>query len=107
MTDETEIALLRELVAWTKFANRDAFVAAIRETMADPRHLRAFEATDGTRSQGEVATFAGVSQPTVSGLWARWRRLGLVEVSGGRAVHLARPSDLGLEIPDVPNGPSG
>jgi hypothetical protein len=98
VTDVTE-NLLRELVAWTRFANRAALVDALRETMADPRHLRAFEATDGTKSQDEVAAFAGASQATVSGLWARWRRLGLADVTGGRAKHLVRPSDLGIEIP--------
>jgi hypothetical protein len=100
--EEISIGLLREPVAWTKFANRDAFIAAIQKTMADPRHLRAYKATDATRSQDEVATFAGVSQPTVYRLRTRWRRLGLVEISNGRAAHLARPSDLGVEIPDGP-----
>ena len=98
---EAEVALLRELVAWTRFANRRAFVETILATMTDPKHLRAFEATDGTKSQSDVAAFAGLSQPSVSALWARWRRLGLVEPVDGRVKHLARPSDLGIEIPSA------
>jgi hypothetical protein len=98
-TSETrQVELLDELVALTRFANRDAFLKVIASVMQDPRHLRAFEATDGQRTQGEVGAVAGLKQPTVSGLWARWRRLGLVTERGGRMRHLVRPSDLGLEI---------
>ncbi len=94
--------LLAELVAWTRFANRDAFLETLKGVLRDPKHLRAYEATDGDRSQGDVAAFAGLSQPAVSGLWARWRRLGLVTDTDRRPKHLARPSDLGLDIPELP-----
>jgi hypothetical protein len=99
------LEVLEELLSWTRFSNRAAFVDTIGAVMNDPRHLIAYEATDGHRSQGEVAASAGLSQPTVSSLWARWRRLGLV-VGPDRPRHLARPSDLGIEIPPVPATPS-
>jgi hypothetical protein len=102
MTSENTEALLRELVAWARFSNRQSLIDTIRATMADPKHLRAFEATDGSRSQAEVGTYAGLSQPAVSALWARWRRLALIELVAGKAKHLARPSDLGIEIPPLP-----
>jgi hypothetical protein len=94
--DSTE--LLEELLAWVRFQNHGAYVEIVRAVMRDPRHLRAFEATDGTRTQGQVADLAGLAQPTVSGLWTRWRRLGLV-VGSDRARHILRPSDAGIEIP--------
>lgn len=101
---ERQLDLLAELVAWTRFANRDTFLETLRTVLKDPKHLRAYEATDGARGQGEVATFAGLSQPAVSGLWSRWRRLGLVTDGDRRPKHLARPSDLGLEIPEITAG---
>ena len=99
MTEERE--LLEELVAWARFQNRAAFVDVVRTVMSDPRHLRAYEATDGSRTQAQVATYAGLGQPTVSGLWARWRRMGLL-LGPERPKHILRPSDAGIEVPDLP-----
>ena len=96
-----QLELLEELVAWTRFANREAVIKLIGSVMPDPRHLRAFEATDGKRTQAEVGAFARLTQPTVSGLWARWRRLGLLMDRGERLQHLVRPSDLGMHIPEA------
>lgn len=106
MTDSDRIEdLLEELVAWTRFAHREAFVQAVRQATHDPRHLRALESTDGTRTQGEIATLSGLSQPTVSRLWIAWRRLGLVKMaSGGKAQHLVRPSDIGIPMPGTDGG---
>jgi hypothetical protein len=93
--------LLRELLAWTRFANRGAFVSTLRNVLAEPRHLLAYELSDGKSGQTSIAKACGLSQPTVSGLWSKWRRLGLVMDEEGRARHLIRPSDLGIEIPKV------
>jgi hypothetical protein len=103
--NERTIELLDELVAWTRFANMERLTNVLQRALADTRHLIAYEASDGTRSQGEVARRAGISQPTVSGLWARWRRIGIVREHDGRVRHLIRPSDIGL-IDDAPPSPS-
>lgn len=99
---EREAELLEQLLAWTKFAHRRAFIETLQETLKDPRHLRAYELSDGQRTQPEVAKACGLSQPTISNLWAKWRRLGLVLDRGGRVVHLVQPSDLGMEVPPGP-----
>jgi DNA-binding transcriptional regulator LsrR (DeoR family) len=91
--DET----LEELLAWTKFAFRQQLVDELRKQLSDPKHLAAYEASDGTQSQTEISKVANISQPTVSGLWNKWRRLGLVREVDGRVMHLVRPSDVGLE----------
>lgn len=95
-TRDEVASLLGELVVWTRFANLDRLVTTLRNVLADERHARAYELTDGRRSQAEVAKLAGLSQPAVSGLWARWRRIGIVDDRGTRPRHLIRPSDYGL-----------
>jgi hypothetical protein len=101
------IELLEELVIWTRFTSREPFISALRSIVKDPKHWIAYEATDGVRSQSEVATFAGLSQPAISVLWARWRALGMVVDRGKRPMHLASPSDLGLEGPSSDGGAEG
>lgn len=95
--DEHIVELLEELVAWTRFKSRTTLLDIWDSVLKDDRHLLAYELSDGTRSQKEVGDAAAISQPTVSGLWQRWRRLGIVRVSGTRVAHIARPSDMGME----------
>jgi hypothetical protein len=99
MSDERVAELLDELVAWTRFSNRDALIKTWQKVLAETKHMIAYELTDGTKSQKEVGDQSGLSQPTVSGLWQRWRRMGLVREVGGRIRHIARPTDFGLEVP--------
>lgn len=95
--DEHIVELLEELVAWTRFSSRSTLLDIWDSVLKDDRHLLAYELSDGTRSQKEVGDAVGISQPTVSGLWQRWRRLGIARVSGPRVAHIARPSDMGME----------
>ncbi|SRR6266566_3351069 len=95
--DERIISLLEDLVVWTRFAARPAILAAWNTILTDDRHLRAYELSDGSRNQVQLAQATGLSQPTISGLWGRWRRLGIARLQGKTVVHLARPSDFGLE----------
>lgn len=91
------VSLLEELVVWTKFAARSALISAWNSILADDRHLLAYELSDGSRTQLQVAQASGLSQPTISALWARWRRVGIARLQGKTVVHLARPSDFGFE----------
>jgi len=43
-----------------------------------------YSLTDGKIKAMDIAKRAGISQPTVSRLWARWRQLGLAEAAEGR-----------------------
>jgi hypothetical protein len=96
--NERTIGLLEELTAWTRFANREALIRLWRAVLVDPKHLAAYELSDGTRSQKQVGDAVGLSQPAISGLWQKWRRLGIARDVGGRIAHLARPTDLGVEV---------
>jgi hypothetical protein len=95
--DERVIELLEELVAWTRFGSRYALLELWESALKDDKHLLAYELTDGTRGQKDVGDAAGLSQPTVSLLWQRWRKLGIVRATGSRIAHLARPSEMGME----------
>ncbi len=91
------IVLLEELVAWTRFANRNALIELLNTELKDPKHLLAFELSDGSRTQKQVGDAAGLSQPAVSILWKKWRRLGIARDADGRLTHIARPTDIGME----------
>lgn len=104
--DDRVVALLEELVTWSRFTARDSLTALLREVLADPKHAAAYDLTDGTHTQKEVGDAIGLSQPTVSALWQKWRRLGILQENGGRSKHLASLSDLGLELPSVASAKS-
>ncbi|SRR5713226_5376090 len=97
MNEERLAPLLEELVAWTRFANRTALIQLLEAEVKEAKHLLAFEVSDGTRTQKRVGELVGLSQPTVSLLWKRWRRLGIARDVAGRAAHIARPTDIGME----------
>lgn len=99
MSERDVAEILEELLAWTRFANNRALAETLRRHLADSATFAVYELSDGTRTQSEVAIEAGVSQPTVSRNYSKWRRLGLVREVDGRVVHLCRPTDLGLEEP--------
>jgi CRP-like cAMP-binding protein len=102
MSEDRTNELPEELLAWTKMAHLPTARAAIDQVASDGKHLAALEATDGQRTQGEVATIAGLSQQTVSRLWTTWRRQGLVVEREGKARHLMRPSDQGFVSSTAP-----
>jgi hypothetical protein len=66
--DGVQEEIFRELLAWTRFAHRAAFVSTIKSVLSDPRHLLAYELSDGQTGQTTIAKECGLSQPTVSGL---------------------------------------
>lgn len=99
---ERTVALLEELVAWTRFSARDGLKSTLQDVLADPKHFKAYELTDGTRTQKQVGAPVGLTQPAVSNLWQRWRKLGIVrDVSNGRPAHLVRPTELGLNMAEA------
>jgi CRP-like cAMP-binding protein len=99
MAQRDLVDVLEELLAWTKFANNRSLADILRRALNDRAAFTIYDLSDGTRTQAEVAKEAGVSQPTVSRMYGKWRRLGLVREVDGRDLHLSRPSDLGLDCP--------
>jgi len=100
-TSDEVLALLRELVYWTRFQNRGALKAALDELLPSKTDRQIYELSDGSNSQPEIAKQVGVSQPTISNKWKFWRTLGIVyEVADepGRCRHLASMRSLGLDV---------
>ncbi len=98
--DERIISLLEDILAWQRLAAREDLLPFLEKVLGDPKHLKAFDLTDGSRTQQQVAAGAGLSQPAVPGLWGKWRRLGIVQDKSGKTVHIVKPSDYGLDVPE-------
>lgn len=98
---EDAVELLREIVHWQRFQNRQALRAALEEILSSETDRKIYELTDGNRSQPQIAERAKVSQPTISNKWKVWRMLGIVyELPNepGRCRHLASLKSVGLDL---------
>ncbi len=101
MADNEEVTLLRELVHWQRFQNRASLRSALEEILTTVTDRKIYEMTDGTKSQPQIASQCGVSQPTVSNKWKQWRTLGIVYEmpdEPGRCRHLASLESVGLKV---------
>lgn len=92
---------LDEICMWLRFQNRSALKALLDDVLRSKRDRLVYELTNGSKSANEIAQAAGVSQPRISQIWARWKELGIImELVGahGRYRHICSLSQLGLEI---------
>lgn len=48
------VALLEEMVFWERFSARDGLVSFLTVVLVEPKHFKAYELSDGTRTQKEV-----------------------------------------------------
>jgi hypothetical protein len=97
MSDKSE-ELLAELLVWTRFMARPALAESLTHVLKDQKHRLAYELTDGNRTQVEIGKLAGLDQTTVSDLWGRWRRLGLLNETTKRPSRLVSLVDLGWDL---------
>ena len=98
---EDAMELLREVVYWQRFQNRQVLRTALEEILSSETDRKIYELTDGKRSQPQIAQRVKVSQPTISNKWKAWRILGIVyELPNepGRCRHLASLESVGLGI---------
>lgn len=89
-----------EICMWLRFQNRSALKVLLEDVLHSHRDRLIYELTDGSKSATEIAQAAGVSQPRISQVWARWKELGIVmELPGtrGRYRHICGLGQLGLE----------
>jgi hypothetical protein len=107
--EDQMIHLLEELVRWTKVTSIPQVKKLLEEMLQSPEEKTAFQASDGTKTQGEIAKIAGVSQMTVSNYGKKWVKNGIAKpvsaMGGQRAVRLFSLEDFGIEIPKVLSKP--
>lgn len=98
---EGAVELLREIVHWQRFQNRQALRAALEEILSSESDRKIYQLTDGKKSQPQIAGRAKVSQPTISNKWKAWRLLGIIYElpdEPGRCRHLAPLEAVGLNL---------
>ena len=96
---EQVVGLLKEILLWLRFQNRQNLRTLLSEVLTTEADWKVYDLSDGQRSQQEIAKAAGISQPNVSVKWKAWRPLGIVHElpdQQGRCRHLASLSSLGL-----------
>ena len=102
MNDMIEaVELLREIVYWQRFQNRQALRAALEEILSSGTDRKIYALTDGDKSQPQIAKLAKVTQPTISNKWKAWRMLGIVYElpdEPGRCCHLGSLESVGLGL---------
>lgn len=100
-SDSRTETLLEEIATWSRFMAREPLDRALRSILRDPKHQAAYQLTDGQRSQTEIASAVGIDQTTVSDLWTRWRKAGVLKTAGRRPERLIDLQDLGWS-PEMP-----
>ena len=102
---ETIISLLRELVAWTKLANRPQAAERFMEILDSDQKRLVYQYSDGERGVRDLGRLSGVSKDLVSAWWRDWEELGIVEQSSsvpGRRQRMLSLEALGIQVPAVP-----
>lgn len=90
------LRVLEELVAWTRFQNREALRQTLKEVLSTDNDRLIYELTDGSRTGAEVARAADVSKSAVSQKWKAWRNAGIIGDLGENGPrHLASIESLG------------
>lgn len=113
MPNETGVErLLAEILRWIRPAAYPAVEVLIKKEFLksdgslDSSRATAYALTDGKTKAMDIAKRAGVSQPTVSRLWARWRQLGLAESAEGRqTVACFNLQMFGISVPGIEEEP--
>lgn len=96
--DNQTIAVLKELLKWTKVQAMPSVKAALQTALPKAEHRKVYQALDGTKTQQQIANALGISQPTVSRMIGAWVRSGLVdEQSPGKYVRGFDLHELGID----------
>jgi len=105
----SEEEILEEMLRWLRFTGmqeaRDVIDDALTNEDEDKEHDKriAYELTDGTRSQRNIAEHISFSYRTVGRWQEQWAKLGIIDKRDGNYEHLIALEDLGLNCPPIPN----
>lgn len=96
---------LQEQTRWLRLLGVQQLRPLLQSLLTTPTQRLIYELSDGLRSVRDIGSLAKVGSATVSRLWNQWAAQGVAAASDrypGRARHLMKLSDLGMEVPDLP-----
>jgi hypothetical protein len=98
MQDE-HLVVLREILKWIRVEALPSVRATLEGILQKQEHRRLYQSLDGSRTQTQLSSKSGISQPTISRLVAAWQRSGIVEEkSPGKYKKLFDLEELGIQM---------
>jgi DNA-binding MarR family transcriptional regulator len=101
---EALIALLQELVVWTKLVNRRNVAEWFLHILDSDEKRVVYEYSDGERGVRDLGELTGLSKALVSAWWRDWEQLGIMQKSQnvpGRRQRMVSLEELGIVVPPV------
>lgn len=109
MNEEIKL-LLEDLVIWTKLSMRPQVRTTLLELLSDEdknktKQLRtAFEATESSHKQEDIAKKSGVSVRTIKNWHSKWYKFGVIRKVGTHWQKIISLSELAIPMEDKNNG---
>ena len=101
MTDDSSLAVLKEILNWTRAASFSAVKALLQEALPDLKSRTAFQMLDGTKSMDQVRIACKMSPNGIGALAQKCVAMGLMEVKEDKKrVRLFDLDDFGLSTPE-------
>jgi len=95
MAENDQIALLREIVKWLRFAGMKEVKTVLTSALDTEQKKLVYHLSDGGKSSLDIAQQSGVSDFTVRNYWKQWSKLGIVEaIKVGRGDRYVKTFDL-------------
>ena len=99
MADDTSVAVLKEILNWTRAASFHSVKALLQEALPDTKSRTAFQMFDGTKSMDQVRVACKMSPNGVGALTQKCLSMGLMEIKEDKKrVRLFDLDDFGLMV---------
>jgi hypothetical protein len=97
MADDSSLAVLKEILNWTRAASFHSVKALLQEALPDTKSRTAFQMLDGTKSMDQVRINCKMSPNVIGALTQKCIAMGLMEVKEDKKrVRLFDLDDFGL-----------
>ena len=84
MGDESSLAVLKEILNWTRAASFRSVRSLLQEALPDHKSRKAFQMLDGTKSLDQVRVACKLSPNVIGALAQKCVSMGLMEVSADK-----------------------
>jgi len=100
MGDENSLAVLKEILNWTRVASFQSVKALLQEALPDRKSRLAFQMLDGTKTLDQVRVKCKISPNFITSLAQKCIAMGLMDVSEDKKrVRLFNLDDFDLKAP--------